>query len=120
MCWKTYQAYVGWDGIDSIVPCYQLDGPGIESPWGAKASAPSRQALGPTQATIQSVPGLSQVVKWVEGSAERPNTSSAEVKETVELYFYSLSGPSQPDLGKNLPIPFYHIRLMLKLIYRGI
>ena len=30
-------------------------------------------------------------------------TSSAEVKERVELYPYSPSGPSRPAVGRNLP-----------------
>jgi hypothetical protein len=61
--------------------------------------------LGPNQPTLQLVPCLSQVVKWLEGGAERPNPSSTDVKEKVELYFYSPSGPSQPGLGQNLPLP---------------
>jgi len=31
--------------------------------------------------------------------------SSAEVKERVELYIYSASGPSWPFLGLTLPLP---------------
>jgi len=34
-----------------------------------------------------------------------PTTSSAEVEERVELYPYSLSGPSCPVLGWPLPLP---------------
>jgi hypothetical protein len=30
----------------------------------------------------------------------------AEVKKRVELYFYSVSGPSWPELGQTLPLPF--------------
>jgi len=37
---------VGWDGIVSIAPCYRLDGLGIESRWGVKASAPSKTGAG--------------------------------------------------------------------------
>jgi len=113
---------MGWDGIVSIATCYALDSPGIESRWvgGVKVSAPSRLALGHTQPTILSVPGLSRVVKWLEGCTECPNPSRAEAEETVELYLYSLSGPSWSDKGQNLPLTFYHIRLMQKLIYRGI
>ena len=33
-------------------------------------------------------------------------TSSAEVKQRVQLYLYSTSGPSWPVLGRNLPLPF--------------
>jgi len=31
--------------------------------------------------------------------------SSAEVKERLELYLYSLSGPSCPITGRTLPLP---------------
>ena len=103
---------MGWDGRVGTATSYALDGPGVESRWGAKVSAPFRLVLRPTQPTIQSIPGLSQVVKWLEGGTERPNSSIAEVKERVELYLYSLSGPSQPDLGQNLPLHFYQIRLI--------
>ena len=35
----------------------------------------------------------------------RPSTSSAEVKERVDLYLYSNTGSSWPVLGGNLPLP---------------
>ena len=34
-----------------------------------------------------------------------PTPSSAEIKERVELYIYSPSGPSWPVLGRTLPLP---------------
>ena len=34
-----------------------------------------------------------------------PTPSSAEVKERVQLYLYSPSGPSWPVLGRNIPLP---------------
>ena len=40
-----------------------------------------------------------QGVKRPEHGADHPPPSSAEVKERVELYFYSPSGPSWPVLG---------------------
>jgi hypothetical protein len=36
-------------------------------------------------------------------SGHDPPPSSAEVKERVELYLYSPSGPSWPVLGRTLP-----------------
>ena len=41
-----------------IATRYGLDGPGIESRLGRDFSQPSRLALGPTQPSIQWVPGL--------------------------------------------------------------
>jgi hypothetical protein len=37
-----------------------------------------------------------------------PTPSSAEVKERVELYIYSPSGPSWPVIGWTLPLPLLH------------
>jgi hypothetical protein len=44
-------------------------------------------------------------VKWPERGVDHPPPSSAEVKERVELYLYSPSGPSWPVLGRTLPLP---------------
>jgi len=49
---------VGQDSSVSIATHYGLDGPGIESRWGRDFPHPSRPALGPTQPSIQWVPGL--------------------------------------------------------------
>jgi len=38
-------------------------------------------------------------IKRPEYGVEHPLPSSAEIKERVELYLYSLSGPSWPILG---------------------
>jgi hypothetical protein len=50
----------GQDSSVGIVIRYGLDGPGIESLWGRDFPHPSRPALGPTQPTIQWVPGPSR------------------------------------------------------------
>jgi hypothetical protein len=80
---------------------YGLDGPGMESRWGRDFPLPSRPALGPNQPPIQWVPG----VKRPGSGADHPPSSSARVKERVELYLYSPSGPSWPVLGRILPVP---------------
>jgi hypothetical protein len=88
---------------------YGLYGPGIESRWGRDFSQPSRPPLGPTQPPIQWVPGLFPGVKRPGRGVDHPPPSSAEVKETVELYLYSPSGPSWPVLGSNLPLRVFHL-----------
>jgi hypothetical protein len=50
-----------------------------------------------------SFPGGGRGVKWPWRGANDPLTSSAEVKERVELYIFSPSGRSWPLLGRNLP-----------------
>ena len=69
----------------------------------------SRPALGSTQPPVQSVPGVSFLgVKRSGRGVDHPPPSSAEVKERVELYLYSPSGPSWTFLGVsftfNLPL----------------
>jgi hypothetical protein len=55
----------------------------------------SRTALGPTQPPIQRVPGdISLWVKRPGGEAVHSLSSSAEVKECVELYLHSPNMPS--------------------------
>jgi len=51
---------VGRDSAVGIATRYGLDGPGIEFQWGRDFPPPSRPALGPTQCSIQLVPGLSR------------------------------------------------------------
>ena len=48
-----------------------------------------------------SFPGVKQLGRGVD----HPPPASAEVKERVELYLYSPSGPSWPVLGWTLPLP---------------
>jgi hypothetical protein len=89
-----------------IATRYRLDGPGIESRWGRHFQHPSRQARGPPSLLYNgyrvSFPG----VKRPGHGVDHPTPSSARVKERVELYLYSPSGPSWPVLGKTLPLPY--------------
>jgi len=75
--------------LRKIATRYGLDGPGIESRWGRDFPHHSTQALGPTQPPTQWVPCPSR--GYAAGEWRRPPTpSTAEVKERVELYLYSL------------------------------
>jgi hypothetical protein len=76
-----------------------LEGPGIESRWGRYFPHPSPMALGPTQPTIQWAAVLFPGGKSVGLGLNHPSTSSVEVKERVEQYLYSPSGPSWTVLG---------------------
>ena len=80
---------------------YELYGPRIESRWVGDFPHPCRPALGPPSNQYDgyrvSFPG----VKLSRRDVNHPPSSSAEVKERVELYLYSPSGPSWPVLGQN-------------------
>jgi hypothetical protein len=74
---------------------------GVKSRWDGDFPHRSRPALGLSRSPPQREPGL-----FPEGAVKRPRrgvyhlrSSSAEVKERVELYLYSPSGPSWPVLG---------------------
>ena len=97
---------VGLDDSVGIATSCGLDGPGIESRRGHNFSHPYRPPWGPHSLPYNeyrvSFPGVKRSGRGVN----HPPPSSAEVKERVELYLYSLSGPSWPVLGRTLPLPF--------------
>jgi hypothetical protein len=88
-----------------IATRYELGGPGIEFRWGARFSAPVQTVLGAYTMDIGSFPG----VKRPEAGVGHPLPSSTEVKENVELYLYSLSGPSQPVLGRTILYFYFNV-----------
>ena len=67
---------------------------------------PSIPALQPTQPPIQWVTDLFRGGKAAGRGVNHPPTSNAEVKERVELYIYSVSGPSWPVLERTLLFTF--------------
>ena len=77
---------------------YGLDGPGIDSRWGARFSAPVQTGSGahPVSYTMGTVsfPGVKRPGRGVD---HPPHL--AEVKERVDLFLYSTSGPSWPVIG---------------------
>jgi hypothetical protein len=73
------------DSVVGIATRYGLDGSGIESRWGRDFSQPSRPALGPIQPPILWVPGLFPGGKAAGRGVNHPPSSSAGVKERVEL-----------------------------------
>ena len=86
------------DSSVGIATGYGVDGSGIESWWGARFSAPVQTGPEAHPASYimgtRSFPGQSG-----QGVALTTHPSSAEVKERVELYLYSTSGPSWPAIG---------------------
>ena len=75
---------MGWDSSIGIVTRYRLDGPGIESRWGRDfCTRPDQPGAHPAFCTMgaRSSPGVKQPGRGVD----HPPSSSAEVKERIEL-----------------------------------
>ena len=83
---------VGRDSSVGIATRYGLDGPGIESRWEARFSAPVQTSPGAHPASCTMVSG--SLSRGLSGrDVELTLTPSiAEVKERVELYIYSPLG----------------------------
>jgi hypothetical protein len=96
---------VRMDCVVGIATRYGLEGPVINYRWGRDFPQPSRPTLGPTQPPIQCVSGLFPGGKTAGAWSWPPTPSSVEVKERVELYLYSSSGPSWPLIGWPLSLP---------------
>jgi hypothetical protein len=104
MNYLYYQIILGRDSSVGMAASYGLEDPGIESRWKRIFPHPSRRALGPTHFLYN---GYRIFFGDKKAGAWRwpPIPSSAEVKEGVELYHYSPSGPSRPVLWQTLPLP---------------
>jgi hypothetical protein len=97
---------MGRDSSVGIATGYGLDGPGIESRWGAGENCLTRpdRPWGPSSliySRYRVFPGDKAVGAWRWPIIR----SSAEVKERVELYLYSPSGPLWPVPGWTVPVP---------------
>ena len=90
---------MGRDSSVGIATHFGLDGPGIESRWGARFSTPVLTGPGahPTSCTMGT--GPLPVLKRSGRGVDHPTPSSAEVKGRVELYPYSPPGVSWPVPG---------------------
>jgi hypothetical protein len=91
--------------LGGIATRYGLEGPGIEFQWGARLSAPVHTGLEAHPASYSMCTGSFLGVKRPKRGVDHPSPPCAQVKERVELYLYSPSGPSWPVLGRNLPLP---------------
>ena len=98
---------MGRDSSVGMATRYELNGPGIETRWGARFSAPVHIGPGTHQATYTmrtgSFPGLKRPGRGVDHSPP----SSADAKERAELYLYSPYGPSGPVLGWTLSLLYF-------------
>jgi hypothetical protein len=93
---------VGQDSSVGIVTRYRLDGPGSPVPVGVRFFTAVQTGPGAHPASCTMGTGSFPGVKRPGHGVDHPPTSSAEVKERVELYLYSPSGPSWPVLGRTL------------------
>ena len=76
---------MGRDSSVGIATGYGLDGKGIKSRWGARFSAPVQTASGAHPASYTMGTGSFPGVKWPGRGDDRPNTTTAEVKERVAI-----------------------------------
>ena len=83
---------MGRDRVVGTATLYELEGPVLESQWGRGFSHPSRPVLGPTQSPIKTVPVFFPGGKAAGAWCWLPTPSSAEVKERIELHFFSPLG----------------------------
>ena len=90
-----------------IATRYGLDGPGIESQWGARFSAPVQTSPGPYPASCTMGTGSSPGVNRPGRGAGHPLPSKCRGHERVGLYLYSPSGPSWTVIGRTFTLTFY-------------
>jgi hypothetical protein len=108
--------YTNLDGPGSVVgtaTAYGMDGPGIESRWEARFSAPVQTCTEahPASCTMgtESFPG----VRCGRGVTPNPHPLLVPWSK-IELYFYSPYWPSWPMKGWNLP--YTNLMLMLSCV----
>jgi len=107
--WRLLDGALNLSDPTECLTCYGLDGPRTESPWGARFFAPVQTGPGAQPASCTMGTGSFPVVNRPRRGVDHPPSYSAEVKEKVELYLYSPSGPSWPVLGWTLPLSLPNI-----------
>jgi hypothetical protein len=87
------------DSAVVIATRYGLHGPGIEARWGPHFPHPSGEVLGPTQPPVKLVPGVFPGLRRAGRGVDHPSPSTTDVKERVQIYFYSPSGTSWNEVA---------------------
>ena len=110
--WVIYYLFiVGRDSSVGIATRYGLDGPEIGSRWGGGEILRTRpdRPWGSPSLLYNWFRVSFPRVKRSGHDAEHPRPFSAEIKERVELYLYSPSGPSWPVLGWTLRLLYIYL-----------
>ena len=101
---------MGWDSSVGIATRYGLDGPGTESRWGVRFSAPVQTGPGANPASCTMGNGFFSGVKRPgRGADHPPPPSKCRGYERVELYLYSPSGPQWPVIGRTFTFTFVYL-----------
>ena len=99
---------MGRDSSVGIATRYGMEGTGIESRCGTGFSTLVQTSLVVAHlASYKMGRGSLPGVKRPGRGVDHPLSTSAEVKERVELYLYSSYRPSWPVLGRTLPLHTY-------------
>jgi hypothetical protein len=99
----TFINYTGHDSSVGIATRCGLDGPGIESQWVARFSAPVQTGSEAHPVFYTMGTGSLPGVKRPRRGVDHPPLSSTEVKERVQLCLYTPYGASWPVLWWTLP-----------------
>ena len=99
---------MGRDSSVGTATRYGLDGPGIESRWGARVSPPVLTPPGAYPDSCTMGTGSFPGVKRRERGADHPPPSKCRGQERVGLYLYSPSGPQWPVIGWTIPLLMYY------------
>ena len=103
--WLTWNYYVDQDNTVDIATHYGLDGLGANPSKGEVSRTCTDRPWVPRSLLYNGYRVFPRV-KWLGRGIDHPLPSSTEVKERVELYICSPSGPSWPVLGWTLPFTF--------------